>query len=196
MPNLAFKSACKTRIVASKLDSVMAAGTSLSAIWMVASATFMPFGLLQSTSIITTFLVCVRSAKNSVWPVKVNPAWFITPLWTGAVTIASNSPVTQPSIARVSVLSTYWLLAELSVPASTGAASGVCNTFFVSNGTWSCFARSCNILASPIMVILAANLCCESKTQISGPMPAGSPAVIAMRGSGCIKAKLQLKLVF
>ena len=50
--------------------------------------------------------VAVRSARNSVWPLKAMPASLITPLCTGPVAMASNAPSRQPSAASSSVRST------------------------------------------------------------------------------------------
>ena len=63
---------------------VMASATSRNGRWVVASATRRP----PPASIITTRGVPLWSARYSVWPVKVKPASLITPLWTGAVTMA------------------------------------------------------------------------------------------------------------
>ena len=75
------------------------------------------------TSIITTCDVPVSCAKNSVWPVNARPASLMTPLCTGAVTIASNVPFKQPINALFNVSKTYALFAGLSIPARAGVAS-------------------------------------------------------------------------
>jgi hypothetical protein len=69
---------------------------------VVASATRSP----APASIITTRGVPVCSARYSVWPLKGMPASLMTPLCTGAVTIAANSPATQPASAASSRSST------------------------------------------------------------------------------------------
>ena len=48
----------------------------------------------------------VRAARYSVWPVNGTPASLITLFCTGAVTMAANSPLAQPSMARSSSAST------------------------------------------------------------------------------------------
>ena len=57
-------------------------------------------------SIITARVLWVRCAKYSVWPVKSMPASLMTRLFTGAVTMALNSPASAPSMARSSSAST------------------------------------------------------------------------------------------
>ena len=85
MPNLALRSAWRMRNVVSSSCRVIAAGTSASARCVVASATRKP----APASIITTRGVPVCSARYSVWPVKAIPASLMTPLCTGAVTMAA-----------------------------------------------------------------------------------------------------------
>ena len=66
----------------------------------------------------------VRAARYSVWPVNGTPASLMTLFCTGAVTMAANSPLTQPAMARSSSASTWRALAGSSRPATQGAASG------------------------------------------------------------------------
>ena len=88
------------RRVSSSARGVIAAGTAASGRWVVTSATRRP----PPTSIITTRAVPVCAARYSVWPVKgmvscaPRPSQ-ITPLCTGAVTIAAKWPSRQPAIA-------------------------------------------------------------------------------------------------
>ena len=84
------------------VSAVIAAGTSASGRCVVASATRRP----PPASIITGRAAPQRAARYSVWPVNGMPASLMTPLCTGAVTIASNSPARQPSTARSSRSST------------------------------------------------------------------------------------------
>ena len=64
------------QIVFFNRSCVMVFDTSERGICVVTRATLRP----SVASIMTTFLVEVFSAKNSVWPVKLNPAALITPL--------------------------------------------------------------------------------------------------------------------
>src|SRR5438046_1314217 len=82
-------------------STVMASLTARSGRWVVASAT-------RSSPVvrsISTRGLAVRSAKNSVWPLKRTPASLMICLCTGAVTIASNSPASaqasQPELRRL-----------------------------------------------------------------------------------------------
>ncbi len=86
------------------------------------------------TSIITTRGVCVRSARNSVWPVKGMPASWITLFCTGAVTIASKAPVAQASVAWRSISSTAAALVGSGRPGVAGIATGMCHTSTASCG--------------------------------------------------------------
>ena len=61
-------------------------------------------------------------------PVNGTPASLMTLFCTGAVTMAANSPLTQPSMARSSSASTWRALAGSSRPATQGAASGTSST--------------------------------------------------------------------
>ncbi len=86
----------------------MAAGTSFSAKWVVASATRnggddWP---LAPASIITTCGVPVCCARYSVWPENGTPASLMVLFCKGAVTIAANQPWRAPSMAMSSVCST------------------------------------------------------------------------------------------
>ena len=112
------RSASRMRSTDSSRCGVTAAGTPASGRWVVASATRRP----PPTSIITGSAAPQRAARYSVWPVKGTPASLMTPLCTGAVTIASNSPARQPSTARSSSDSTYRAFAGSSRPARQGAA--------------------------------------------------------------------------
>ena len=102
MPNLSRRSAWTMRNTSSSKAGVRLGATCASGRWVVASATRMP----PPVSIITTRGVWVRSARYSVCPENATPASLITPLCTGAVTMAANCPARQPSIAASSVLST------------------------------------------------------------------------------------------
>ena len=102
MPNLRTKSVCKIRSTWFSSVGVMAAGTLASGRCVVAKATRIP----PPTNIITTCKASVRSARYSVCPEKGMPASLITPLCTGAVTIAANRPVKHPSIAVSKVANT------------------------------------------------------------------------------------------
>ncbi|VAU69635.1 Uncharacterised protein [Klebsiella pneumoniae] len=66
----------------------MASGMALIGRCVVTSAT----RIASVASIITTFGLCERSSKNSVCPVNGMPASLITPLCTGPVIRAANSP--------------------------------------------------------------------------------------------------------
>ena len=81
-----------------------------------------------AASSITGCAAPVRSARYSVWPVNGTPASLMTLLCTGAVTIAANSPLMQPSAARSSSASTWRELAGSRRPATQGAASGMSST--------------------------------------------------------------------
>ena len=94
----------RARIVADSCSesAVMASLTALSGRWVVASATRSS----PAVSSITTRALRVRCARNSVWPLERTPASLITLLCTGAVTMASNSPLSAPATARSSSAST------------------------------------------------------------------------------------------
>ena len=102
MPKRTRRSCSTIRKVCASIGRVIARGTSASGRWVVTRATRSP----PPASIITTRSQPVRAARYSVWPENAMPASQITPLCTGAVTIAANSPATQPSIARSSSAST------------------------------------------------------------------------------------------
>ena len=91
--------------VSSRPSIVNAADTSFSGRCVVASATRSGVAPVPA-SIITTRGVPVRSARYSVWPVNGTPASLIVLFCSGAVTIASYSPATAPSIAASSSAST------------------------------------------------------------------------------------------
>ena len=165
------KSACTMRSTPSTPSLEMALGTSASARWVVASATRRP----PPTSIITTCGVFARAARYSVWPVKGTPASLMTLFCTGAVTMASNSPDRQPSMARSSTRSTYGPLAGSSRPGVAGCASATCST---------CGALKSE--RSPITTRRAPRSMPATFAQSSGPMPAGSPEVSAMTGTASV----------
>ena len=110
--------------VAATASRVTAAGTSLSARWVVTSATRSGASCGPPTSIITTRGVCVRCAKYSVCPVKGMPASMKTLFCTGAVTSAANIPVAHASDALASEARTLCALVGSGWPGLTGAANG------------------------------------------------------------------------
>src|SRR5689334_7171045 len=182
MPKRRRRSRSTIRSVASSFARVMARGTSARARWVVASATRRP----PPTSIITTSGVRVRSARYSVCPVNAMPASFNTLFCTGAVTIASNSPLMQPSSARSRSASTCFALRGSSLPAVTGAATGMCTTLLASNGMPRARARAAITSRSPRIARRPANFSRAMSAHRSGPMPAGSPAVSATRGESAL----------
>jgi hypothetical protein len=119
-PNVSRNSASTIAIVSITDSRVIAAGTSASGRCVVTSATRKP----PPTSIITTRGVCVRSAKNSVWPMNGSPASASTLFCTGPVTSASKSPAAHASHALASIDSTACALVASGCPGVTGAASG------------------------------------------------------------------------
>ena len=68
----------------------------------VASATRRERVPTRPVSIITTWGTAAAACRYSVCPLKGMPPSLITPLCTGAVTIAANSPERQPVSARSS----------------------------------------------------------------------------------------------
>ncbi len=107
MPNLRRRSASTMSSMRARLSPVIAAGTSFSGRWVVASATRSGGVLRQRpASIITTCGVPVFSARYSVWPENATPASLMVLFCSGAVTMASNQPRCAPSMARSSVAST------------------------------------------------------------------------------------------
>src|SRR5258706_2059939 len=177
-PKRRFRSASRMRTMASRRSRVMARGTSDSARCVVASATRRP----PPTSNITTSGVRVFSARYSVWPVKGMPASFSTLFCTGAVTIASNSPRTQPSSAVSSNASTCPALALSSFPGTAGAATGTWSTG-ASKEIASMRARCAITSRSPMITRRPGNFSRARSAHRSGPMPAGSPAVSATTAS-------------
>ena len=99
---------------------VIASLTARSGRCVVASAT----RRVSAASSMTGCAAPVRAARYSVWPVNGTPASLMTLFCTGAVTMAANSPLTQPAMARSSSASTWRALAGSSRPATQGAASG------------------------------------------------------------------------
>ena len=107
---------------------VIASGTSRSGRCVVTSATRSASAAAPLTSIITTRGVCVRAAKNSVWPMNGMPASRITLFCTGPVTSAANAPVAHASQPVSSIDSTLRALVGSGCPGTAGAASGWCHT--------------------------------------------------------------------
>ncbi len=89
MPNFSRKSRCRIVTISVSNSRVSAFGTSLSGRCVVASATRSPV----VASIMTTRGVPLRSASNSVWPVKGMPASINKLFCTGPVTRPRNSPL-------------------------------------------------------------------------------------------------------
>src|SRR4029077_16698142 len=123
---------------------------------------------------IAKFFTPQRSEKNSVCPGNLKPISYIRALWTGPVTMASNSP------RRASVT------ASSSAAAAARAVSGVgspglqfgCRprtTYSVESGTRPDFRAS---------------------STISGPIPAQSPSVMPMRGFGVLVLMLVIVTEF
>ena len=73
----------------------MASGTARSGRCVVTKATRSGPRSVSPASIITTKGVSVFCARYSVWPVNGIPASLMTPLCTGAVAMAANSPLTS-----------------------------------------------------------------------------------------------------
>ncbi len=151
----------------------------------------------------TTRGVPVFSARYSVWPEKATPASLMVLFWSGAVTMPSNQPASAPSIARSRVASTARPFSASSVPGTTWAASGTSITARRSGpkcgrpllrSAWvdSADRRMAGSIrlavrarkaASPTSTQLAASRSAQAaRIAISGPMPAGSPTVIAKLG--------------
>ena len=95
-PKSRASAAASTRKHRHEPSTVIAALTARSGRCVVASATRRS----PATSSITGSGVAVRSARYSVWPVNGMPASLMMLFCTGAVTIAANSPLRQPSTAR------------------------------------------------------------------------------------------------
>ena len=193
MPKRSTRSASSTRTVRSRPARVIAAATSFSARWVVASATRMP----PPTSIITTWRAPVRSARYSVCPVNAMPASLITPLCTGAVAMAQNVPSRQPSAATSSERSTCGAVGRIELAGDGGRRQrnvphqqrGAARARLAANRNRRS-ARRCGARApgserdrgpprsprAPRASLRA------SATHRSGPMPAGSPAVTAIGG--------------
>ncbi len=133
-----------------------------------------------------------------MWPEKLKPASLMMPLCTGPVTMASQSPSVTDFAATRRVSKTYSEFAEFSrpgvtllrrltgstvaSPGSESAGATSASKFLMLRVSPSCWARSRSNWGSATMISstplggLSANL-----TQRSGPMPAGSPGVIAIR---------------
>ncbi len=191
MPKWRRRSRSMMRTMASSRPRSMAAGTSESARCVVASATRSP----PPTSSITTSGVPVRSARYSVWPVKAMPASFNTLFCTGAVTIASNSPRMQPSMARSSIPSTCEALPLSNCPGTTGFATGRCNSDTTGAESRTSYrgaskaieriaARRAITSRSPTITIRPGNFSRASRAHRSGPMPAGSPRSVRSGEAG------------
>ena len=146
------------------------------------------------TSSITTRGVCVRSARNSVWPVNGMPASIITLFCIGAVTSAANAPVAQASVrvlqhrqhaVRVGRIGAAGRdrRGERLVPDFDDAAGGRERDRIVSRHSAASrpmrAARCASSSRSPRITSRAANGACAwriaSIAHSSGPMPAGSP---------------------
>src|SRR5258706_3206283 len=110
------------------------------------------------------------------------PASFSTLFCTGAVTIASNSPRTQPSRAVSSNASTCPAFALSSFPGTTGDATGTWSTG-ASKGIRRMRARCAMTSRSPMITRRPGNFSRARSAHRSGPMPAGSPALRATTAS-------------
>jgi hypothetical protein len=118
---------CRMRSVRVSDVCVMAAGTADSGRCVVASATRSSVRVAAPTrpaSIITTRAVAVVSARYSVCPENGMPASLMTPLCTGAVTIAANSPDTQPSRARDRAAPAHRRIGCIEPPGDAGRSQG------------------------------------------------------------------------
>ena len=188
MPKRRRRSASRMRTTETTSERVIAAGTAESGMCVVASATRMP----PPASSITTCGVPVRSARYSVWPVKAIPASLMTLFWTGAVTIAWNSPLRQPSRARSRRPSTWRALRGSRRPAVTGCGAGMESIEMGGaasrpgySGTSKAIprdlARAATTSRSPRITTRPGKERRAMDAQRSGPMPAGSPAVRATR---------------
>ena len=131
-----------------------------------------------------------RCARYSVWPVKAMPASLMMLFCTGAVTIASNSPLLQPAIARSS---------SSQHPAGVAGieAAGVSRTVAAAHvrresaPSPAAAHRSQRALPSSdavgqtddlVVRCRPAGSSAASSRHRSGPMPAGSPQVRTRRG--------------
>src|SRR5438309_1934033 len=175
------RSASSTRSVLPSDSPVIARGTSASGRCVVARATRRP----PPTSIITTCSAPAAWARYSVWPMNAMPASLITLFCTGAVTIAAYSPARHPRIARSRTASTYRALPASSLPGVAGRVSGTC----------SMRGQPPRSPRSPMTTSCAPRASRATRTQSSGPTPAGSPEVSAMSGLAFVKPQLDVGLV-
>ena len=212
MPNLVFRSWSMMSRMRARPSWFTAAGTSFKARWVVASATrncragssaALNAAGIGPASIITTWSVPVCSAKYSVWPENATPASLMVLFCSGAVTTASNQPACTPSMAASSVASTARPLSLSSVPGTTWAPSGTSITLIRSGPKCgrppfrtairdSAETRMAGSMAAAVMARKAASpsstqlTSCRraqaARSEISGPMPAGSPTVTASAG--------------
>ncbi len=117
----------------------------------------------------------------------------------GAVINAENSPDKQPLTARSSPSSKTRELAGLGFPHTAGVSSGcgrICNsplspvepTLYSRSLTFllSVFARSASMSGSAMITSCPAQSVSANDRHISGPIPAGSPAVTTIGLDNCI----------
>ena len=132
----------------------------------------------------------VNFARYSVCPENGIPASFITLFCSGAVTSPENCPSIQPFTARSSPASSGLALAGSGVPQTKKLASGSFSTLrqlfavhfpsalriVTSTSSWRALALRHS--GSAITTTRVDHSVCASARHKSGPIPAGSPAVI------------------
>ena len=124
IPNFARSSRPTIAIVSRTALRVIAAGTSFERQVRGDERDAQRRSRAPPTSSITTRGVCVRSARNSVWPENGMPASISTLFCTGAVTSAAKAPVAHASAACSSIASTLRALAGSGCPARPARRAG------------------------------------------------------------------------
>ena len=205
-PRLRASAACAMRSVCSTFSSVTASMASRSATWMLTSTVRnSSLASIMRTGIWASGAPACRAASacsSSVWPGQGTPAAASASLCSGAVTSAATSPASAARAAQTTQSAAARPASALTTPKGSGPGRpGSCHTGRLCGGTWRnsvhwpmrCTASrgrpGCSMQASARAMVAAspttkapASTCGASRkalATISGPMPAGSPWVMA-----------------